>query len=502
MMSDGNSNIRHRSGAKSTPPAQANNLTRTPRQNNELYSNTWARLLLIFGFFTILVLLAHKSDDILSERRAIPSSSLPPPPPIPDSKINKAPTELNRDKCSFRSYPSSRLYGLFSKSRPKFLSEAAYIRGQWPIILNPNANDERSRPGGDSFQRENFVSKVCFDTTSWEDLKGRDGGERLPFTDGHNPSLVSLAPNPYRPDDSSDQHTRLDHKHLQPLSIAFPSIPLKNLFLGVSTFGGGQCKFGLSPEEVEEYRFSLHGEPPGGKRAVIALLSPPNLESNSGIGLESFDRQSSFRTLAQTTLLLERDADYGTKRRNAIKTERSGSGFARMHQEFDDARLFFHLGRVWVLYRNGPLFGYATQVHNPIYFEEASDANAASGVTFTAFVKASETVLMDGGRNLALISEEPMGRNENGELGWVSNPSLKALTWVDPVTVKDDINMQGLDALLMTGRRLQEGSHHMNESGRRRIDYPVSGGTLEFLHTSQHRRLGARPNSNVHGTNG
>jgi hypothetical protein len=501
-MSDGNS-IRHRSGAKRTPLAQANNLAPTRRQNNELHSNTsWARLLFIVGLFAILVLSAHKSNDIplRAPRDTVIVASAP---SSPDTKINNAPTELNRDKCSFRSYPPSRLYGLSSKSRPKFLSEAAYIRGQWPIILlSPNANDDSSTPGKDSVQRENFVSKVCFDTTSWEDLKGRDGGERLPFTDGHNPSLVSLAPNPYRPDDSRDKHTRLNHEHLKPLSLAFPSIPLKTLFLGVSTFGGGQCKFGLSPEEVEKYRFSLHEEPPGGKRAMIALFSPPNLGSASGVDLEPSDHQSPFRTLAQTTLLLERDADYGTKRRKAIKTERSGSGFARMHQEFDDARLFFHLGRVWVLYRNGPLFGYETQAHNPVHFEDASDADDASGVTFAAFVKASETVLIDGGRNLALISEEPMGRNANGELGWVSSPSLKALTWVDPVTVKDDINMQGLDALLMTGRRLQEGSRHVSDSDRQRIDSPVSGGFSESLHESQHRRLGARPNSHIHGTNG
>jgi len=111
-------------------------------------------------------------------------------------------------------------------------------------------------------------------------------------------------------------------------------------------------------------------------------------------------------------------------------------------------------------------------------------------------VKASETLVVDGGRNIALISEEPLGRNENGEVGWVSSPSLKALTWIDPVTVIDGINMQGLDALMDT-RRLQE------ETDGERVDPTVNGSTSEHLQNAQHRRLGSKPTkSNIHGTNG
>ena len=493
-MSDG-SNIRHRPVAKNTPPVETNNVARIRRQTNKLHTALWSRIIAIVGVFTIFVILLNKALRAefkgIRERDAILPSSSPTPPPPTDAKNNEVITELNRNKCSLRSYPSKRMYGLSSKSQPKFLSDAAYIRGQWPIVLNPNEHGDKSNP----------VWKVCIDTTSWEDLEGNGGGERLPFTDGHNPSLVSLAPNPYNPDDSSDLHVRLNPKHLRPVSSALPSIPLKTLFLGISTFGGGQCKFGFSPEEVDEYRFSLHEKPPGGKRAVIAVFHPPNVESASELG--SPDHESSFRTLAQTTLLLERDAKYGTSRRNAIGSERSGSGFARIHQEFDDARLFFHLGRVWVLYRNGPLFGYTSQVHNPVHFEDASsEARTASGVTFVAYVKASETLVVDGGRNIALISEEPLGRNENGEVGWVSSPSLKALTWIDPVTVIDGINMQGLDEL-MDARRLQEETDHVNESRGERIDSTVDGSTSEHLQKAKHRRLGSKPTkSNIHGTNG
>ena len=452
-MSDGN--IRHRPVAKNTPPVETNNVTRIRRQTNKLHTALWSRIIAIVGVFTIFVILLNKALRAefkgIRERDAILPSSSPTPPPPTDAKNNEVITELNRNKCSLRSYPSKRMYGLSSKSQPKFLSDAAYIRGQWPIVLNPNEHGDKSNP----------VWKVCIDTTSWEDLEGNGGGERLPFTDGHNPSLVSLAPNPYNPDDSSDLHVRLNPKHLRPVSSALPSIPLKTLFLGISTFGGGQCKFGFSPEEVDEYRFSLHEKPPGGKRAVIAVFHPPNVESASELG--SPDHESSFRTLAQTTLLLERDAKYGTSRRNAIGSERSGSGFARIHQEFDDARLFFHLGRVWVLYRNGPLFGYTSQVHNPVHFEDASsEARTASGVTFVAYVKASETLVVDGGRNIALMSEEPLGRNKTGEVGWVSSPSRGE-----------------------------------------RIDSTVDGSTSEHLQKAKHRRLGSKPTkSNIHGTNG
>ena len=264
-MSDGN--IRHRLVSKDTPPVKTNNVARIRRQTNELHTDLWSRIIAIVGVFTMFVLLLNKAlraEFRGIKERDVESPSPPPPPPPTDAIINEVLTELNRDKCSFRSYPSKRLYGLSSKSQPKFLSEAAYIRGQWPIILNPNEYGDKAIHGGGNFQQANPVWKVCIDTTSWEDLEGNGGTERLPFTDGHNPSIVSLAPNPYNPDDSSDRHMRLNPKHLKPVSSVLPSIPLKALFLGISTFGGGQCKFGFSSEEVNEYRFSLYEKPPGG----------------------------------------------------------------------------------------------------------------------------------------------------------------------------------------------------------------------------------------------
>ncbi|KAL7536481.1 hypothetical protein ACHAWF_005476 [Thalassiosira exigua] len=394
-----------------------------------------------------------------------------------------SPTQLNHDKCAFRSYPSTRLYGLSSKPQPKFLSETAYIRGQWPIIINPTENDET--PGGKN-SRQSTPVKVCLDTTSWENLIDKDGKERLPFTDGHNPSVVSLAPNPYG-------HERLDPAHLKPLASGIPQHDsLESLFLGVTIFGGGQCKFGFSPGEVDDYRFSQRDDPTGGKRTVVAVLAP-----------QDSAELSPFQTIAQATLLLERDEKYGTSRRRAIQPEKSNSGFARMHQEFDDPRLFFHLGMIWILYRNGPLFGYNDQIHNPIHFEEASPADIANGAKFVAYVKASETVRVGGGRNIALISEEPTGRKENGDVEWASNPSLKALTWVDPVTVRDDIKTQVVEAKL-NARRLLESGLEIGNKVAQTISPMLSDRPLsEHHHSTQHRRLGSKPSSsNIHGTNG
>ena len=276
------------------------------------------------------------------------------------------------DKCAFRSYPPNRLYGLFSKNQPSFLSDATYIRGQHPIIINPlDSDDESITP----------PTKVCMDTTSWEKTVDKDGVERLPFTDGHNPSVISLSSNPYGTDENNP-HSRLDPKYLQPIASAFPSYSLDSLYLGISIFGNGQCKFGLTPDEVNSYRFSTYDDPPNGKRAVIAILSPPN----------PTDGHAPFQTMTQSTLLLERDSKYGTNRR-ALQPQKTDPGYARMHQEFDDPRLFFFDGRLWVLYRNGPLFGYNEQIHNPIHFEEVQEGDAVDGdVKFVAYVKASETV--------------------------------------------------------------------------------------------------------------
>ncbi|KAL7506604.1 hypothetical protein ACHAXN_003853 [Cyclotella atomus] len=322
--------------------------------------------------------------------------------------VNQQTTAINTDKCQFRTYPPNRLYGLSSSNQRSFLSEATYIRGQYPIILHPSS-------------KERTATKLCIDTTSWENLSN----DQLPFTDGHNPSIISLDSN------------RIDHvQYLEPISKVINS--LDSLYMAITVFGSGQCKFGLSPEQVNTYHFSTLEGVPNGKRAVISIHSSP--ESNPP-----------FNTILQTTLLLEQDSRYGSNKR-ALPPSQNGTIYNRIHVEFDDPRFFFHNRQIWVLYRNGPLFGYNDQIHNPVHFEY----NTVSGA-LEAHVKASETVRVCCGRNIALISQDD---------------KLKALTWVDPVTVVD----VPLDTL-HSSRRLGEASIN-------------------------HRRLKGKPKSHIHGTNG
>jgi len=468
-------NVQQQEVVRSTPNRV--NLSSPRKQHTKLHIGVWGRIVLIVGVFTVLVLMlkelqrgSHSTETIHSETATEIQTT-----------NNKDDTIQNNNikKCSFRNYPSNRLYGLSKESTPNFLTEAAYIRGIPPDIINPIERDNTIILPGDGLKnviQQSSPTKVCLDTSSWENRIDKDGKERLPFTDGHNPSIVSLTSNPYINTEIStsqqQQHSRLDTIHIKPIQSAFPTHSLDSLYLGVSIFGGGQCKFGFTPQQVDEYGYSLHDEPPGGKRAVINVLN------------------SNFNTIGQTTLLLEKDERYGTVKRRAIQPEKNTGGeYVRIHQEFDDSRLFFHMGRVWVLYRNGPLFGYTDQIHNPIHFEEVkTDGSGDDDVKFIAYVKASETVWIGGGRNIALISEEPIGKkSDKGEVEWVSNPRLKALTWVDPVTVRDDIDLRGVDTkLLSSGRRLLEESNG--------IPAAVS---------QEHRRLGTKPNkSNIHGTNG
>ena len=438
-----------------------------------------------------------KEDLTLSK----PQQTPPPPPPI------------NSDKCAFRSYPKSRLYGLHDKSQPNFLSsDATYIRGELPIILNPIEKDDAEQTA---------PVKPCLDTTSWETLWDESTKKnRLPFTDGHNPSIVSLASNPYiqgtnNNNDNNKQHVRLDPKHIAPLTSAFPNYPPNNLFLGVTIFGNGQCKFGLSEEEVTTYNFSTYNDPPDGKRTIIAVMTPPmplDTEQNQQ------QQQLPFQILGQTTLLLERDVKYGTKRQRGKFIEAESNpqgGYTRIHQEFDDPRFFFHEGRLWVLYRNGPLFGYQDQIHNPVHFESVTNDEKGGGggegteeVKFVAYVKASETVRVCCGRNIALISEEAArnvddgssgnskgGDGKTAEMEWMPSGSLKALTWVDPVTVVD-VDLGDVTNLLKDHRRLSE------------VDKDVGDGVAMQANlgeiSTHHRRLGSakKPKSNIHGTNG
>eukprot|EP00797_Seminavis_robusta_P012805 Sro19_g013680.1 n/a (269) ;mRNA; r:158109-158915 len=91
-----------------------------------------------------------------------------------------------------------------------------------------------------------------------------------------------------------------------------------------------------------------------------------------------------------------------------------------MTRALDDARLFIHLNKLWVSYREGPNFGYEKQVLNEIHM-----AMTAAGGQLTATLKASESASFCCGRNMALMEH-------------LDDPTqLQSLTWADPVTVID-----------------------------------------------------------------
>jgi len=260
--------------------------------------------------------------------------------------------------------------------------------------------------------------------------------------------------------------------------------------------------------------------PPGGKRAVIYVLAPPDSFGNTTptIDDKGISSSSYFRTLAQSTLHLERDDKYGTSRKaipllrsDELSSSSALNKYARIQLEFDDPRLFFHHGRIWILYRNGPLFGYDAQVHNPVHFEQpprmdnvgsGDRGDGEDGKFYTAFVKASETVIIRGGRNIALISEEPMiaGKHDDGKVRWNPFPKLKALTWVDPVTVVEDIDLRGIDKRLSL---MNENEEEKDVDGVNADSNGNDGvGHGRRLRSERQQRKTTSTKSNIHGTNG
>ena len=99
-----------------------------------------------------------------------------------------------------------------------------------------------------------------------------------------------------------------------------------------------------------------------------------------------------FNTLHQTTIRLERNAQWGGGKRTLAQKDNSGK-YIRDVRALDDARLFVHSNRVWISYRDGPNFGYDKQVLNPLHLESLD----------SVIIKASESIPFCCGRNMALL---------------------------------------------------------------------------------------------------
>jgi len=369
------------------------------------------------------------------------------------------------DRCSFRRYPSDRYYDLGTPlvEQPSFLSDALYIRGEIPTVLNPPIKDSDHQA----------PVKVCVDTSEWEDVSDT---ARWPFTDGHNPSVMSLAANPalLLKDDEKEKSSVADRVRLNPESVApiadlyGGQSKLEHMYIGLSVMGNGQCSWKMSAEKIEEYNFSTLKEAPT-KRSMILILD------------------KSLEKIGQTTIFLELDAKFGTRRGSLnAKPLSDGSGYERSIVELDDIRLFFYKGAIWVLYRNGPKFGYEDQLQNRLHFESITQDNGSK--SFGAYIKASETVKVCCGRNMALISEDPISGDD----------TLKALTWVDPVTVAEvDLSMLPANTASNTAQKLRRLTEYQsNDQGHMKND--DSG---QHVTEQNRRRLGAIK-SHIHGTNG
>jgi hypothetical protein len=247
-------------------------------------------------------------DDTTNEQEKSPSSS-----------------QLDDLKCSFRKYKPHRYYNVNDTSQ-NFLSDAQYIRGALPFVINPRSQETDSL----------LPKKLCTDTSEWEKVVP---GQR-PFSDGQNPSFVSLKRNPY---DIPTNQPRIDRRFLEPLVHIYGEESLENLYLGLLLFGDSQCRWNMTAEELDSNKFSPLQKPPS-KRSLVIVMN------------------GDLDPVGTAVLELEHDAPWGSKKKYGMKKKKDGTGYERSIVELDDARLFFHNGRLNVLYRNGPAFGYDSKL--------------------------------------------------------------------------------------------------------------------------------------------
>jgi hypothetical protein len=341
--------------------------------------------------------------------------------------------------CRFRRYPMHRYYkiDLSTEQQPDFLvaPEVEYIYGLWPQLLR--VPDDPQKHG-----------KLCVDQTEWLPIsteKASNSPLAWPFADGTNPSILLFQ---HMQEESPKVHQLLVH--------AFP----KAYYLVTVCMTNSQCTWKDDSSNVETYDLPLlQQKQPNTVRTILQVLD------------------GKFQKLAETTIYLQRDAPWGKKVKAATKGED-----ANFLPALDDARLFLFGEQIFVSYREGPGFGYESQVLNPIHFHHSTETSQLS-----ATIYASETSSFCCGRNMALLTVR-------------GSTSLAALTWVDPVTV-ERVNTTPVASALKkttTARRSQR---------RRRLTAPMNKPLEEFRaipnFDARHRHLSEQPHkSHIHGTNG
>ncbi len=313
--------------------------------------------------------------------------------------------------CQLRNYPPHRYY-LHSqaiKSAPSFLNtETEYIFGQWPILFQHSTSSslpkQLSKGAAYSSSTLSILSspprKLCVDQSEWNPHK-----DVWPFADGTNPSILSIQRIQQQLASSSSTSRRTIQSDFDALLTAFPEVA----YVATICMTNSQCTWRDSAQQIQEFRLrnTNQTQQPDAVLTVIQLLT------------------HDFIRIAQATLILELDAPWGLGRQRKTSFREP-----TMIPAFDDARLFLHNGQIWVSYREGKLFGYESQVLNPIHWNVITDAANNGGgeegedARFSVSVKASETTSFCCGRNMALM--------EN----LIQPQRLQALTWVDPVTVE------------------------------------------------------------------
>ncbi len=266
---------------------------------------------------------------------------------IKQNQYEKGDDKHSFHRCDFRKYKPNRYYKVTPPNElpsEPFLADANYIRGKQPFVLNPISKIISST----SFSSL-MPNKLCLNTSDWEDVTPG----HYPFSDGQNPSIVSLASNVYNLPNTEGggggeyvYKDRLDKDYIKPLANIYNDehhldYQLHDLFIGLLLFGDSQCRWNLNENELDEMNFSLLMEPPS-KRSMVIVLNE---------AMEIID---------STVLQLELDAKWGTRKKLNMKKNDDGS-YEKHIVELDDARLFFHNGQLHVLYRNGPYYGYESK---------------------------------------------------------------------------------------------------------------------------------------------
>jgi hypothetical protein len=331
--------------------------------------------------------------------------------PMSNKDDNHSMTDDN-SKCTFRHYADRRYYGLSNPQQPDFLSQADYIYGERPVVLE------------ELKQRH----KLCVDQTEWLD---RDDENKLPFADGTNPSILHI-----------DRLQETPHyETLQQMGVTF---------LATLCMTNSQCQWKDTPDEIVRHRLSTRDKP-NTLRTVLLFLN------------------DNFQVLHESTILFERNAPWGNRKLKPVVVGNGGK-YGTQIRALDDARLFVYQNNIWISFRDGPAFGYDKQVLNPLHLSSLSSLSVSAPSQqqrqqqlqlLRVTIRASETLTFCCGRNMALITSSSTAAAEVDP----TRTTLQALTWVDPVTVVD-VHTVSTDAETSDTNNIQTKKKHHH---RRRL---------------------------------